>query len=97
MTHCVEYNEKLIEDCKKQIAVNKTPIYFPDPIKVQTTPHMIIMKIYGCVMDIDEKFIKVMDEYEKWHLLKASQNNVGYLLTSLLQRLKHINNKSLTM
>lgn len=88
-----QYNENLINECKKQIAVNKTPIYFPDPIKVQTTPHVIIMKIYGCVMDLDEKFIKVMDEVERWHILHPAQNNVGFILASLLQRLKLINSK----
>lgn len=90
MNHCPEFNEKLITYCKKLIAVNKTPIYFIKPIMVQTSSQTILMKIYACFMDIDEKAIRVMDENEKWHQLKPAQNNVGYILSELLQRLKSV-------
>ncbi len=86
-------NAELIKECKKLIAVNKTKIFFVTPITVKSSPHNLIMIIYGCEMDIDEH-LKVMDIQEKWHELLPDQNNVSYILYSLLQRLKSITSVS---
>ena len=82
-----EYNSKMIEACKKLIAVNKTKIFFTKPIRI-IRDQRELMVIYGCEMNIDESVLRVMDINELWHGLHPNQANVSYILKGLHQKLK---------
>ncbi|MES2004300.1 MAG: hypothetical protein V4450_07250 [Bacteroidota bacterium] len=82
-----EYNQRLLDECKRLIAVTDTAIYFPDPISVKITPHTELFRCYGVVITKDDE-LKLMDPNEEWHGVEVEQKNAGYILQSLFQRLK---------
>lgn len=89
MPFTIENISKLYNSCKQMIVVTDTPIYFCSPIIVKVSPHKKIFTCYGVLLTIKDE-IKIYDEVQMWHSLHEVNENSGYILQSLYQRLKLI-------
>lgn len=86
MTHNPEYNQQLINDIKAMVTP-LFPTHFEHPIVVKKTPHHLLFTCHSLVVTKDNE-LKLMDGAGKWHEILPDQANAGYVLSSVLQRLK---------
>lgn len=89
MHHDPVYNQSLIDSIKLLIGTVDVAQYFSDAIVIKKSPHTELFRCYGCVVTNDG-LLKLMDVEEQWHEVEVDQDNVGYILASLQQRLKTI-------
>jgi hypothetical protein len=61
------------------------PIMFEHALSVKKTPHNELCRLYG-VAKLNETSLTAFDG-EKWYDIQPEQNNVGYVLQSIKQRL----------
>lgn len=62
-------------------------VMFDTPMIVKNTPHNEICRAYGVVVT-EENELRLMDAEQNWHIVLPNQVMVGYVVTTLLQRLK---------
>jgi hypothetical protein len=86
MTHNPEYNQQLIDEIKG-LVTPLFPIHFEHPITVKKTPHHLLFICHSLVITKDNE-LKLMDGGGLWHETLPDQANAGYVLSSVLQRLK---------
>jgi len=81
-----QINELTISRCREvSLELGISEFVFDEPIKVNTTPHQELFRIYGFAVKDN---VYVMDGSGEHHDLQPEQANVEYVANALLQRLK---------
>jgi len=83
----IERNKELLSDLIGMLETNN-PIYFKHTLIVKSTPHNEICRLQGVVKNVNDEVV-VFDGTD-WYDLQPEQNNVGYVLQTLKQRLTTI-------
>jgi hypothetical protein len=86
-------NQRLLESITRLIAVQDTPIYFPNPVVVKTPAQTELCRCYGAELTHAGE-LKVMDPEQEWEVVKVDEPHSGAILHSLYHRMKSLAMKS---
>lgn len=62
-------------------------VYFDDPVKVKKTPHHHLFTAYG-IWAHGVNGVWLLDGAGTWHHLEEKDDNAGYVIASMAQRLR---------